>query len=431
MLQLCKRYKDDIRTVILNVFSLSVLEIINVLMPMVTLPYLLRVLGPERFGLVVFAQVTMQWLDMFVGYGFNLSATRDISKQRDSQSLRSRTFSVVLACKSVLILGAAACLVLLVMAVPAFRQDSLAFLIAFGVVVGNACAPRWFFQGIEKLKLFVVLSVLVRATSAVLILVLVGSPSDYLTVLAIHSLAAVAIGGAGLVIACQIYDARFRVVSVSEIAAGFRSGWGVFLSHFFSACYLYVPALCLGVVHGNSAVGVYAPAHRVVSAVNRMVRPVTAALFPFVCRVTKSSQQTGSAMVSAIGIGGGILFLPVVLSVVAFADELILFIAGEQYSDAASVLRVLAWVPVFTFVRRVFTVLGLVNFSKDTLVMVVAVAGLFGGGVLVLPLAVAYAGYGAAVGVLATEVCVSVVSVAVFLRVGDTREVSPRLEGAG
>ena len=91
-----KTYKmagpQERKVVMTNVASLSMLQTITYLLPVIILPYLFRVIGPEKFGLIAFAQAFVQYFMILTDYGFNVSATKEISLYRDEHAKVSKAF---------------------------------------------------------------------------------------------------------------------------------------------------------------------------------------------------------------------------------------------------------------------------------------------------------------------------------------------------
>ena len=84
---------EDKKRLLSNFFSLSILQAFTYILPLLTLPYLVRVLGADKFGLVMFAQAFIMFFNLVVEYGFVLSATRDISIHRDDKAKITEIFS--------------------------------------------------------------------------------------------------------------------------------------------------------------------------------------------------------------------------------------------------------------------------------------------------------------------------------------------------
>ena len=156
-----------------NFISLGALQVIGYIFPLITLPYLARVLSVEKFGLVFFAVAFMGYFDILVDFGFGLSATREVAINRHNQNNLSNIFNSVTTIKFGLILVSYLLLVLATMFVPKIHDSWLIFHLSFLMVVGNAIYPVWFFQGMERMKYITFLNILSKTIFLVLIFIFV------------------------------------------------------------------------------------------------------------------------------------------------------------------------------------------------------------------------------------------------------------------
>ena len=140
------------KTVLHNFASLSVLQAITYVLPVLILPYLFRVIGPEKFGLIAFAQAFAQYFMILTDYGFSISATKEISLCQHDRAEVNKVFSSVMTMKIVLAIVSLVLLSCAVYFIPKFRNDWMVYMLSFGAVLGNTLFPVWFFQGTEKMK---------------------------------------------------------------------------------------------------------------------------------------------------------------------------------------------------------------------------------------------------------------------------------------
>ena len=144
----------DAKRLISNFFALSVLQGVNYILPIITLTYLIRVLGAKYFGLLSFANATVVYLEIISNFGFNLTATREISIYRNDKKSVTEIFSAVMIIKFLLLIACLVLLCILVFIFEKFSHNWEIYFFTFGTVVGQVLFPVWFFQGMERKKYY-------------------------------------------------------------------------------------------------------------------------------------------------------------------------------------------------------------------------------------------------------------------------------------
>lgn len=189
------------------------------IIPLLTMPYLVRTLGPEKYGLIAFAAGFAQVFVVIVD-SINLSTVRQVSMNKDNPAELSQIFCSAMAVRILLMLGSRTVMLTVIATMPRFRNDWEVFAISFLSVPGTIMSPVWFFQGMERMKLIAVVSMSSRVLAAIAIFVFVRQ-GDYFIAAAIQQSTLLLVGSLTFRIIWSIAQVRLSVPSIRQIKATF------------------------------------------------------------------------------------------------------------------------------------------------------------------------------------------------------------------
>ena len=175
-----RRNEGNRKVLLDNFVALLLLQATSYLFPFITLPYLSRVIGVEKFGEIAFATALMTYFQTIVDYGFIYSAVRDISRCRDDKQKASLIFTTVMWARFFLIIVSLLLLGLIILVVPKFFEMRVILCTSFFMVIGHALFPDWMFQAIEKMKYITFLNILTKLLFTILVFVVIQQESDYI-----------------------------------------------------------------------------------------------------------------------------------------------------------------------------------------------------------------------------------------------------------
>jgi PST family polysaccharide transporter len=355
--------KDNNRQLRNNFFSLSALQFANYILPLITLPYLVRVLGPEKYGLLAFATAFITYFQLFTDYGFNLSATRKISIYREDKRKLSKIFSSVMLSKSLLFFISLILLIIIIFSFPELKKNFLVYILTFGTVIGNLLFPVWFFQGMEKMKYITLLNITAKILFTIAIFAFIKNMGDYIYVPLINSFGYIIAGTLGLLIAKRNYDLKLTFTSWSDIKSQLNDGWHVFLSTGANSLLSTSNTFILGIFTNNIAVSYYAVAEKVVMAVVGLIYPLTQTIFPHITRLVFESKEKGIIFISKVTKLIIVFGLSTSILLFLFAGTIVNILFGNQYAPAIEIMRILAFLPLIMGLGQVLGVQTMLTFN--------------------------------------------------------------------
>jgi PST family polysaccharide transporter len=263
-LQQLRGYSAESPEILHNILALSLIQVATYTLPLLTLPYVLRVVGIQRYGVLAFASSFIAYLVILTDYGFRLSAPRAISVYRDDPVRVSAIFSAVILIKLLLLLISSVVL----WAGLHFMQDLGVYRIVayytFGLVIANALSLTWFFQGMERMKYITYLSLGSKLVYTILLFTFVRKAADFIYIPLISSATEVLAGAIGIAIAVRMFKVRL-LFSGHEVVTTLREGWHTFVSSVSINAYTVTPVFAVGLFGGARLAGCYSVAERLAS----------------------------------------------------------------------------------------------------------------------------------------------------------------------
>jgi len=340
--------KEEFRNLSSNFISLTLLQGLNYLLPLITLPYLVKTLGIDNFGLLSFATATVAYFGILTDYGFNLTATKEISINRDDNSKVVEIFSSVMSIKFLLLLFSFVLLNILIFSFDRFSKDWLIYLLSFGSVVGQFLFPVWFFQGMEKMRYMTYLNLISKLIFTIAIFVFIEQKEDIYLVPLFFSLGGIIAGLLSLYTIYKDFNIEFKLQKPSTLKNYLVQGWHVFLSRFYVSMYTTTNLLLLGLFTNTTVVGYYSIAEKIVLAISGLYEPLNQTLYPYLARKYKDSFKEFTILLKNISL----LFIVTTLILFSlsqyFIDGLIYLVNGT-YDTTITLLLTLFLFRVLTY----------------------------------------------------------------------------------
>jgi O-antigen/teichoic acid export membrane protein len=317
----------------------TLLNLSNILFPLVTFAYVARVLGPEMFGKVAFATSFVGYFLLLACLGIPIYGNREIARARSGgKKAVSGIFSELFllnACSTV-----AACLLFLIPLfwVDRLRAEPVLFLVTGCAILINVFSVDWLFQGMEKYGNVALRSFLFKLLGLVFLFLSVRAKSDYLWY---ATVGVVVTGGAnisGFIMSRKLADLTFSKVN---LRVHLRPTFLLLGASLTVCIYIYLDSVVLGFLAGNTAVGLYTAASKVVRTAVVLVTSLSVVLIPRVSFYLKNNLLEEHKNITQKSVQF-ILLVATPLSVALFclAPCIVSLIAGAQFAGAATAIRI-------------------------------------------------------------------------------------------
>lgn len=327
------------KTVIRSTAALTIAQGLGYVISLAEVPILARALGLAAYGELVWVQATALLASILVDYGFNLSASREIARNRDERSFVQRICGEVFIAKLMLLSLVTVPLLIVYLL---FKPVSLGMALAgFIYFLGFGMTPFWYFQGMERMVKAVGIETATRLGVLISLFFLVQTPDDKTLGLTLMALGSIASTGITIAI-CKFEVGAFNG-SVRGAIAQLRQSTAFFVYKSSAQLMTTAATTVLGFITDKATIGIFAPTEKVVKAVIGLALPVFHAFYPHLSRLFVEDRQKKHRqslwLVAGVTISG--LIAAILLSFVG--PSIMAWMLGPGYDDVNSLLLLMVW----------------------------------------------------------------------------------------
>lgn len=353
------------KTLFINFISLLTLQGLNVILPFLTIPYLIKTVGLELFGLITFSYTVAYFFQIIVEYGFNTVTSREISIHSENSTKINQIFSDVFITKILLLLFLSFIYIGLILLIPNFSKHYNLYLIQFGCVIGQTLFPIWLFHGLQKMKYITYINVFFKTLFTLAIFVLVKSPEDYWIAPLCTALGIINSGIASLFIVHYQFKIKLVKTSVKRIITQLKSSFYVFLSEIQIAAISNGNILILGFFAGNEAVGIFTSAEKIVRAIGNLQVPLINTLFPYISKEMRQNKTKTLKLLKNLKKYISISLLIIIILLFFNANNIFKILYGKGFDDSILVFKIIVIFPLLSFLDQLYGKLILLTNNEE------------------------------------------------------------------
>lgn len=356
------RHNNEIKDVVF----LIALQGLNYIAPLIVFPYLMKILGAEKFGYIGFSLSIIQYLMLVVDFGFNFSATKRIAQAKNDPILLKEIFYSTLLAKIALLVISFLILLLIIFGIPKFHMYSEIMLIMFIMVIANTFSFVWLFQGLGKIRTVSIINIISKLSILPLTFIFVKSSSDFIKAGFIQSLVFVlgSLLTTFFLINGKFISGKFEIKK-EKIINEIKLAYPIFLSTTATSIYTSLFIIILGYYSTPIEVGKYAAAEKIMRGFCFLLfTPISQAFYHKISTMSISFPKialdlTKKILIFVIGI------MIVLFMLLFFFSSPIMHFLGKDYEGTDIIFKIMSIAPLFIASGGVLGQFGLLAMGNE------------------------------------------------------------------
>lgn len=310
----------------------------NLIFPLITFPYVSRVLGPETVGLFNYVTAIATYFTLFASLGFPIYGIREIANVKDNPEKFPRIVNAIFTanCLATFIVYLAYIIMSIIIG-----GDNILLYSIIGLSVLMSCISfDWFYQGIEDFQYITIRSLITKFISIIGLFIFVHNPTD---LIAYAILSIIGTCGNNILNLCRIrkyLKLRFSFIDCWKHTKGAST---LFLGTIAVSLYTQLNSIMVGAIGSMTAVGYFTTGNKIIQLIMTIITAVTSTIIPRMSYLIGNNKEEEAILLQKkvvhlltyIG-------LPMTGGLIVLAKPIILLLSGEEFLPAVIILQILA-----------------------------------------------------------------------------------------
>lgn len=339
-----------------------ILTVSGYIFPILTFPYVTRILGPESYGMANYVLGIVDYAVLLSTLGIGTIGVREIAKCNGDEKKMNTVFSSLLSLHLILALFILFVYLINVFAVGQFRVNYQAYLIGLIKILANVFLIEWLYEGMQDFRYITIRSIVIKLLYVIAVFIFIRSPQDYIVYILLSVLLFLVNAIINWRKSKQLVSFQF---SFSGIRQYFGPAFSVGLNSILLSFYGTFIVLYLGLINGNTSVGYYTTATKLYAILLSVLSAFNGGLMPYINSLYGRGDQ--QAMKEAISKSLNLVLMfsiPVATYGLLMADDIITIIAGPEYSNSIIPFKIIIFNIILVGVSQVTELQVLLTINK-------------------------------------------------------------------
>ena len=351
------------KNIVNNTIMLMIFNIAKIVFPFITLPYLTRILTTDSYGIVAYVKTVMSYMQIFVDFGFVLSATKDIVKCRENKNEMERVIGDTMVAR--VILGGLGFVVVLILslALPILRTNILYTMLSYVAVFLSIFLMDFLFRGLERMHVITIRFIVMKIISTIFTFVLIKGDQNLILIPILDIVSTLV---AILMVWYEIgkMQLKLKFSGIKKVISTLKDSFVYFLSNVAATSLNALSTIIIGIYTSPTEVAYWSLCMQIIGSITACYNPISDGIYPEMIK-TKNTAIIKKVLK---------IFMPIVLAGCIFsyffANMGFMILGGEKYSNAVPVFRLLIPTLFFGFPAIIFgwPTLGAIGKAKETTV---------------------------------------------------------------